>query len=161
MLRASELARPGSVIPKQLRISPARSGWSQRTQTGIAGSAFTSFLFQNEIGFTVSNVAFAGDGIIAAATGITANSGAGATARVVDLAVASGTLNIVGPVSSANGMIAHQQLKGSELHRLPVEDQDVALIPYGDWAPYEQEIADTFLDFMRRNGAQTKGAAAS
>ena len=28
MLRASELARPGSVIPKQLRISPLSSGSS-------------------------------------------------------------------------------------------------------------------------------------
>jgi hypothetical protein len=77
--------------------------------TGIAGTAFTSFLFQNEIGFTVSNVAFASDGIVAAATGITANSGGGATARVVDLAVASGTLSIQGPVSSKNGMIVYRR----------------------------------------------------
>ena len=63
--------------------------------------------------------------------------------------------------ASANGVIAHQQLKGSELHRLPVEDQDVALIPYPDWAPHEAEIVNTFLDFMRRHGAQTRGAAAS
>ena len=42
--------------------------------------------------------------------------------------------------ASANGVIAHQQLKGSELHRLPVKDEDVALIPYPDWAPHEAEI---------------------
>jgi pimeloyl-ACP methyl ester carboxylesterase len=62
--------------------------------------------------------------------------------------------------ASAAGVIAHQQLKGSELHKLPVEDQDVPLIPYPDWAPYEAEIVATFLDFMRRHGAQTRGAAA-
>lgn len=79
------------------------------TVSGIAGSAFTSFLFQNSVGITVSNVAFAGDGIVPGATGITANSGGGATARVVDLAVASGTLAINGPVSSANGMIVYRR----------------------------------------------------
>jgi hypothetical protein len=80
--------------------------------TGIAGSAATSFLFQNEIGITVSNVAFAGEGIVPAAVGITANSGGGATARVVDLAVASGALTINGPVSSANGMIVYRRTPG-------------------------------------------------
>lgn len=79
------------------------------TVSGIAGSAFTSFLFQNSVGYTVSNVAFASDGIVAAATGITANSGGGGAARVVDLAVASGTLTITGPVSSANGMIVYRR----------------------------------------------------
>ncbi|MBX3503494.1 MAG: S-layer family protein [Alphaproteobacteria bacterium] len=79
------------------------------TVTGIAGSAFTSFLFQNSVGYAVSNVTFASDGIVAAATGITANSGGGGTAFVVDLAVASGTLAINGPVSSANGMIVYRR----------------------------------------------------
>jgi filamentous hemagglutinin family protein len=79
------------------------------TVTGIAGRAFTSFLFQNSGGYSVSNVSFAGDGIVAAATGITANSGGGGTPFVVDLAVASGTLAINGPVSSANGMIVYRR----------------------------------------------------
>ena len=63
--------------------------------------------------------------------------------------------------ASANGIIAHQQIAGSELHRLPIQDQDVALIPYPDWAPQEDEIVRVFLDFMRRNGGQMQGAAAS
>jgi pimeloyl-ACP methyl ester carboxylesterase len=63
--------------------------------------------------------------------------------------------------ASAAGVTAHQQFKGSELHRLPIQDQDVPLIPYPDWAPYEEEIVRVFLDFMRRHGAETKGAAAS
>jgi filamentous hemagglutinin family protein len=79
------------------------------TVTGIAGRAFTSFLFQNSIGYSVSNVVFPSDGIVAAATGITANSGGGGTPFVVDLAVSSGTLAINGPVSSANGMIVYRR----------------------------------------------------
>ena len=63
--------------------------------------------------------------------------------------------------ASANGIIAHQQIAGSELHRLPIEDQNVPLIPFPDWAPHEDEIARVFLDFMRRKGQATKGAAAS
>lgn len=79
------------------------------TVSGIAGRAFTSFLFQNSVGYSVSNVSFPSDGIVAAATGITANSGGGGTPFVVDLAVASGALNINGPVSSANGMIVYRR----------------------------------------------------
>jgi len=82
------------------------------TVSGIAGSAFTSFLFQNSVGYTVSDVAFASDGVVAAATGITANSGGGGTAFVVDLAVVNGTLAINGPVSSANGMIVYRRAPG-------------------------------------------------
>jgi pimeloyl-ACP methyl ester carboxylesterase len=63
--------------------------------------------------------------------------------------------------ASASGVTAHQQIPGSEMHRLPIEDQDVALIPFPDWAPYEEEIARVFLDFMRRKGGTAKGAAAS
>ena len=32
----------------------------------------------------------------------------------------------------------------------PIEDQDVPLIPFPDWSPYEEEIARVFTDFMRR-----------
>ncbi len=63
--------------------------------------------------------------------------------------------------ASANGVIAHQQIKGSELHRLPIKDEEVPLIPFPDWAPHEPEIARVFLDFMRRKGQATTGAAAN
>jgi pimeloyl-ACP methyl ester carboxylesterase len=63
--------------------------------------------------------------------------------------------------ASASGRTAHEQIPGSELHALPITDQDVPLIPFDAWAPYEDEIARVFLDFMRRKGRATgRGAAA-
>jgi pimeloyl-ACP methyl ester carboxylesterase len=53
--------------------------------------------------------------------------------------------------SSKSGRIAHQMIKGSELHELPIEDQDVDLVAWTDWSPLEPEIARVFVDFMRRN----------
>jgi pimeloyl-ACP methyl ester carboxylesterase len=58
--------------------------------------------------------------------------------------------------SSASARVAHSAIAGSELHRLPIEDQDVPLIPFPDWAPYEAEIARTFADFMARTIAAEK-----
>ena len=55
--------------------------------------------------------------------------------------------------SSASALFAHNAIPGSELHRLPIEDQDVPLIPFPDWASYEAEIARTFADFMARTMA--------
>jgi hypothetical protein len=34
----------------------------------------------------------------------------------------------------------------------PITDQDVALIPFPDWAPYEAEIARVLVDFTKRKG---------
>ncbi len=63
--------------------------------------------------------------------------------------------------ASESGRTAHKQIPGSELHQLPIQDQNVPLIPFPDWAPYEDEIARVFLDFMRRKGgAAMRGAAA-
>lgn len=53
--------------------------------------------------------------------------------------------------ASASGLAAHEMIPGSELHRLPVTDQDVPLIPFPDWAEHEPEITATFADFMRRH----------
>jgi pimeloyl-ACP methyl ester carboxylesterase len=55
--------------------------------------------------------------------------------------------------SSASALFAHNAIPGSALHRLPIEDQDVPLIPFPDWASYEAEIARTFADFMARTVA--------
>ena len=52
--------------------------------------------------------------------------------------------------SSHSGRTAHRLIPGSELHELPIVDQDVPMIPFPEWAPYEPEIARTFVDFMRR-----------
>lgn len=52
--------------------------------------------------------------------------------------------------SSESGLIAHRMIAGSELYRLPVEDQDVPLIPFEDWATHEDEIARALTGFMRR-----------
>ncbi len=52
--------------------------------------------------------------------------------------------------SSQSGLTAHALIPGSTLHRLPIEDQDVPLIPFPEWAPYEDEIATVFAGFMQR-----------
>ena len=40
------------------------------------------------------------------------------------------------------------------LHQLPIEDQEVPLINYTEWAPHENEIAQTFLELMRKVDSQ-------
>jgi pimeloyl-ACP methyl ester carboxylesterase len=55
--------------------------------------------------------------------------------------------------SSASGLAAHQMIPGAKLHRLAIEDQDVPLIPFPDWAPYEDEIADAFAAFIAQTSA--------
>jgi pimeloyl-ACP methyl ester carboxylesterase len=51
--------------------------------------------------------------------------------------------------SSASGRAAAKLIPGCQLHELPVTDQDVPLIVFEEWAPYEDEIARVFADFMR------------
>jgi len=45
--------------------------------------------------------------------------------------------------------MAHSLIANAKLHQLPITDQDVPLIPFPDWAPYEPEITRVFTDFMR------------
>jgi pimeloyl-ACP methyl ester carboxylesterase len=52
--------------------------------------------------------------------------------------------------SSECGRIAGRLIPGSVLHELPITDQEVPLILFADWAPYEKEIAQVFVDFMRK-----------
>jgi pimeloyl-ACP methyl ester carboxylesterase len=61
--------------------------------------------------------------------------------------------------SSASGLVAQKLIPGSELHRLPIDDQDVPLIPFPEWAAYEDEIARVFVDFMQRAVTAEKSAA--
>lgn len=51
--------------------------------------------------------------------------------------------------NAESGRIAQRLIPNSKLHELPVTDQDVALIPFGDWAMHEPEIARVFAAFMR------------
>lgn len=52
--------------------------------------------------------------------------------------------------ASTSGLAAHRLIPGCTLHQLPIQDQDVPLIPFEQWAPYEDEIAGVFVEFMRR-----------
>ena len=49
------------------------------------------------------------------------------------------------------GRIVHEMIPGSELHQLPIEDQDLPLVPFEDWAPHEPEITHVFTGFMNRH----------
>jgi pimeloyl-ACP methyl ester carboxylesterase len=50
--------------------------------------------------------------------------------------------------SSASGLAAHRLIPGSVLHRLPIEDQDIPLIPFTEWGAYEDEIAQVLAGFI-------------
>ena len=52
--------------------------------------------------------------------------------------------------ASSNGRAAAALIPGAELFQLPIEDLDVPLLPFTEWAPYEATLASVFVDFMRR-----------
>jgi pimeloyl-ACP methyl ester carboxylesterase len=52
--------------------------------------------------------------------------------------------------ASANGIAAAELIAGSELYTLPIEDQDVPLLPFSAWAPHEELLAGACADFMKR-----------
>ena len=52
--------------------------------------------------------------------------------------------------SSVSGRIAQKMIPGAKLHELPIKDQDVPLVPFEEWAPYEAEITKVFVDFKRQ-----------
>ncbi|MGE0564021.1 MAG: alpha/beta fold hydrolase [Pseudolabrys sp.] len=52
--------------------------------------------------------------------------------------------------SSESGRIAARKIAGSELHELPIKDEDVPIIHFDKWAHLEPEIAQVFADFMRK-----------
>lgn len=49
------------------------------------------------------------------------------------------------------GRIVHEMIPGSEIHSLPIEDQDLPLVPFEEWAPHEPEITSVFTNFMNRH----------
>jgi pimeloyl-ACP methyl ester carboxylesterase len=54
--------------------------------------------------------------------------------------------------SSESGRACARLIPGAVLHELPISDQEVPLIPLEEWAPYEDEIARVFTEFMKRSG---------
>ena len=52
---------------------------------------------------------------------------------------------------SAAGRIVHEMIPGSELHKLPIEDQDLPLVPFEEWGPHEPEITEVFTEFMSKH----------
>ncbi|HET9903422.1 MAG TPA: alpha/beta hydrolase [Xanthobacteraceae bacterium] len=64
--------------------------------------------------------------------------------------------------SGPSGRTAAALIPGATLHELPVEDTDRDLVPYEEWAPYEDEIAEAFIAFMRQAmERKTRPAAAA
>ena len=53
--------------------------------------------------------------------------------------------------SSESGRACARLVPGALLHELPIRDQDVPLIPFEEWAPYEDEIVRVFTDFIKGN----------
>lgn len=52
--------------------------------------------------------------------------------------------------SRASGLLAHDLIKGSELHELDIAQTDLPLIQFEDWADQEPALTKIFTDFMRR-----------
>jgi pimeloyl-ACP methyl ester carboxylesterase len=52
--------------------------------------------------------------------------------------------------ASVNGHAAAALIPGSILFELPIQDQDVPLLPFSDWAPHEETLAGVFADFMNK-----------
>jgi hypothetical protein len=52
--------------------------------------------------------------------------------------------------ASASSLAAQKLIPGCELFELPVTDQDIALIPFTEWAEHEPAITRAYVDFMRR-----------
>ena len=53
--------------------------------------------------------------------------------------------------ASENGRIAARAIPGCVLHQLPIEDQQVPLIGFPEWAPHYDEITRVFIDLMNRS----------
>jgi len=47
------------------------------------------------------------------------------------------------------GRAIQKLIPGSRLFELPLQDQDVPLVPFGDWAPHEETIARVCADFVK------------
>jgi hypothetical protein len=52
--------------------------------------------------------------------------------------------------ASANGIAAAALIPNSVLYQLPIEDQDIALLPFSDWEPHEDTLAIVLTEFMNK-----------
>lgn len=52
--------------------------------------------------------------------------------------------------SSEQGRAAQLLIPGSQLHQLPIDDQDVALVPFEAWEPLEAELTKVLVTFMTK-----------
>ncbi|NBQ07297.1 MAG: alpha/beta hydrolase [Betaproteobacteria bacterium] len=51
--------------------------------------------------------------------------------------------------ASVNGIAAAQWMPHAQLFQLPIEDQDIDIIPFGEWAHLEPAIAHRVLTFLK------------
>ena len=49
-----------------------------------------------------------------------------------------------------NGLAAAQRIPGSDLFRLPIEDEDVPLLPFSAWAEHEETLSKAIAGFMNK-----------
>jgi pimeloyl-ACP methyl ester carboxylesterase len=52
--------------------------------------------------------------------------------------------------ASVNGIAAASLIPNSILYQLPLEDQDVAVLPFSDWEPHEATLAHVLTEFMNK-----------
>ena len=52
--------------------------------------------------------------------------------------------------ASVNGIAAASLIPNSILYQLPIEDQDVAVLPFSDWEPHEATLAHVLTEFMNK-----------
>jgi pimeloyl-ACP methyl ester carboxylesterase len=53
--------------------------------------------------------------------------------------------------AAAGGLAAARMIPGAELYRLPIENTDIDMIPFGEWAPHYDEIVGVLAEFMARH----------
>jgi len=51
----------------------------------------------------------------------------------------------------SHGRAIQRLIPGSRLFELPLEDQDLPLVPFPEWAPHEEAIARVCADFVKKN----------
>ena len=49
-----------------------------------------------------------------------------------------------------SGLAAQQLIPGAELFKLPIEDQDVPLVPFSEWKPHEDAMVAAMAAFMHK-----------